>query len=589
MSETSRTFEQLVRTLSEEERRRLYDRITSSLGYDADSRKRIYPSELHRDQREALIQRDLQNMSLGMRLRFWLRKIFGRGAPEEAFIQVRLAQMKRRIRHAGIQIEGPNPAVIGPELAERVYQVYQAAYAVIPFFVHIWDSLDVFQQVIHAPLKRRIPDAKSSLEDFISRTELESIYLNRQNHADLRAEVENRINSYIAGIHDDVLSQLTDGLMPLYYLRDICLFDYHDFFASFGRGIGTEPPVDTPDFETTSGQALLPHLDDLYYGVYAAGKARESTGIHEEILEAYERIHARERGEEPDGTEARRLQEGLEAVRKAVQHFDARTPLDDLIRFLEEDPYYRFIIYVPRLNLREFYHNALKMNVLTELDSRLADIRSGAVRRMIESIFDSEPEGFSHFRDSVPQSLEKLGLPRFRHVRSLKILYAYVLRIYQKRHQDFVHTISEFLPTRRKGVSNDLAFHSAGIEDMVEKIRTFDYSFSPEGENGKRQVRIRYTLERDPSQHRLYREFLSQIDRESASLTREGVEHLQGLERIFRELISDPPPGLEDQFRRRFAALERPPSLDALLKERVVEFANVSRLLEQLLDMESGR
>jgi hypothetical protein len=243
---------------------------------------------------------------------------------------------------------------------------------------------------------------------------------------------------------------------------------------------------------------------------------------------------------------------------------------------------------VPKLDMREFYQNALTVDVLTQLDERFPRIRAGMVRRMIESIFGREPPDFSHFNANIPEGLSKLGLRGFRHVHSLNILYNYIHQIYRNRHQELVHTVGELLPTRNKNVSNDLAYHSAGIEDLVEKIRTFDYSFSPEGDNGKRYYRLRYAVERDASQHRLFQEFVSQIDREASSLTRQGVDHLQGLERIFRELITDMPPGLADQFRRRFAALERPPALDALLKERVVEFANVSRLLGQLLSIEAG-
>ncbi|NBC29069.1 MAG: hypothetical protein GVY29_03650 [Spirochaetes bacterium] len=586
MSDTAGTFSNLVRTLSDEERKRLYARITKSLGYDETSRTRIYPSELHREQRESLIERDIARLPLGLRIRFFFRKLFGRGSAEDAFISVKLGQMKRHVRRSGISMEGPAPVRIGPELGVRVFSLYQAAYPIIPFFVHIWDDLAVFQQIVHEPLRRRIPGAKSRLDDFIHETELESIYMNRQNHGDLRTEVQNRIDEYISSIHDDVLTQIAEGLMPLYYLRDVCLFDYHRFFHAFGAIIGSEPPTQIPNFQPATGQAVLPQLDDLYYALYAAGKARESTGIHGEILEAYEAIHASELGEEADGSEAKRLSDGIEAVKNATSHFDARTPIDDIIRFLEEDPYYRFIVYVPKLNLKEFYHNALKVNVLSELDQRFPDIRAGTVRRMIESIFGKEPPDFAHFRESVPDSLAKLGLRGFSHVKSLNILYNYIQQIYRNRHQDFVRSIGELLPTRRKSVANDLAFHSAGIEDMVEKIRSFDYSFSPEGDNGKRLYRLRYAVERDASQHRLFQEFVSQINREASSLTREGVEHLQGLERIFRELISDLPSGLADQFQRRFAGLERPPALDALLKERVVEFANMARLVATLLAIE---
>jgi hypothetical protein len=352
--------------------------------------------------------------------------------------------------------------------------------------------------------------------------------------------------------------------------------------------VGNEPPSEIPEFQAATGQAIVGMLDDLYYALYAAGKARQGTEIHDEILKSYERIHAQESGTEPDGSEAQRLKEGMDALKKATAHLDARTPTADLIRYLKEDPYYRFVVYVPKLDLREFYQNALTVDVLTQLDERFPRIRAGMVRRMIESIFGREPPDFSHFNANIPEGLSKLGLRGFRHVHSLNILYNYIHQIYRNRHQELVHTVGELLPTRNKNVSNDLAYHSAGIEDLVEKIRTFDYSFSPEGDNGKRYYRLRYAVERDASQHRLFQEFVSQIDREASSLTRQGVDHLQGLERIFRELITDMPPGLADQFRRRFAALERPPALDALLKERVVEFANVSRLLGQLLSIEAG-
>ena len=122
--------------------------------------------------------------------------------------------------------------------------------------------------------------------------------------------------------------------------------------------------------------------------------------------------------------------EQLQGLYSEAMRTGRRVPFVELMRFLRRDPYFRVSVYMPTLKLREFYHSYLMIRVLSQLDSRFPDIRRGVVDRMVEELFGGPPPPFTYFRPGVQVASDRTGLPGFRHMRSLNLLYAFLPSIH---------------------------------------------------------------------------------------------------------------------------------------------------------------
>jgi hypothetical protein len=310
--------------------------------------------------------------------------------------------------------------------------------------------------------------------------------------------------------------------------------------------------------------------------VESSGGASDERANEEE--EAYQRrkVHVQE------------IREQLTALHAAAARLANRVPFPDLLRYYRRDPWYRMAVYLPKLRLRDFHQSFLRIRVLSQLDESFAEVRSGVVRRMTEELFGGAPPPFENFRPAVLSAPDKLGLPRFRHVKSANILYNFLRHVYHGRMQESVRILTRTLPVRQRDSSSDMVLRVAGVEETLADLEDFDRSFAPDSDDGKAFFRVRYGVEKDITLHRTYRNIVQQRDREVRGLIDRGMEHVRGLQNVFTNLQRT----LTDQIRERYANADQQANpvdgLDTLLDTYVEKISTLDRLMKQTLAMEEG-
>ena len=76
---------------------------------------------------------------------------------------------------------------------------------------------------------------------------------------------------------------------------------------------------------------------------------------------------------------------------------------------------------------------------------------------------------------------------------------------------------------------------AAGLEELEARILLLDRSLSPDDDDGKILRRLRHRLASDLMQQKQYRSFIAEKDKEARELIDQGIDHLQGIKRIFDE------------------------------------------------------
>jgi len=615
------TLRDLALALSEDERRELLRKISRSLSLKNAEERPIYDRNMAETERHEIIATEIDRLSFWRRLRFLLRRIFTTKPHDQAFIEFRLAEMRRRIRAACPRMSPIEFHSMCAETAVATWELYKAAYPLIPMFLDLWRSGDYLQESIEFLLSQQIPAARNDLYDFTTVHELQDSFMKSELKADVRKLVVDRLNVYLEEIPDDLFGHLEEGVLPLYLMRPLCLLDYNRFFETFGFDPGIAPPEGEPPFKSAPTSAALPLVEGLFYSLHSALRLEKGFYVHRDLLERYlELKEGREAEEEksegggaaivdpaaPGGEErgsdggASESEDGerrglvneicdqLAGLHAAANRLSARVPFAEIVRFYRKDPWHKIVAYMPRLRLRDFYQSYLRMRILSQLDERFPEVRAGAVSRMTEDLFGAAPTPFEYFRPAVLTAPATLGLPVFRHIRSASVLHNFLRQVYRPRLQEMARLMSRVLPVRQRDSSSELVTHVAGIERAMADLDDFDSSFAPDSDDGKAFFRVRYGVEKDITLHRSYRNIVQQKDREVRTIVDKAMGHLRGLRQVFATIQR----ALTDQLRQRYAEADTKVSavdgLDGLLDYYSEKLDLLDKLMKQTIAMEEG-
>ena len=574
----------LATALSEKERVELRERILSSLSLRPDEDDRVYPSPVAPDEQRELLRADMRKMTIWQQLALWLRNLFTRKAPEDVFLEMKRSEILTRVRAVdgfGDMKEERIPGM----LAEHAEVLKRAVAPLVRLFERSSSDPRLFEQMISHALSMKVPGAKSRLSDFISTREMQDLFMASESRRGVKQELLNRLSDYLTGIHDDVFRDIGLGVLPLYYMKSLVLYNYDDLIEMFSISSEARSQGDGVTRFAPAGPTL-PHLEQLYQALYMASKLGDDPELCGEALEHY--VAEVEQAGEAGSERVHQLQSGMREALAAMTTFQERVPLSSIIKYLRGDPYYRFMLYKPRVDIKDFYYAALKERVLGELDERLDDIRMGVLGRQIQELFQGDPPEFEHYRTGVQTSMQRLGLPTFRYMKSLNVLYHYIRLKYARQTSEFFRRMNRVLPARARDIGSELLVHSAGLDEVADSIKTFDMSFSPDTDEGKAYFRLKDLLERDLSSQKSYRMMVTQRDREAKAIITKALEHLTRIEEQLAQLTKLINTGVSERFAaaegHRGDAERLPRALQAE-HERILAVHN---LVNQLVALEEG-
>lgn len=576
-----RTFSELAKALPDRERRQLLQRITRALSLNDQAQRSVYHGTLQTDERQRLIREEKERLTFWDRFLYWVKRLSSTRAETDTFTEFKLDQIKRRVASAPRTLVRFDRRTIEPALARIVVDLYRAAVEPAPFFRSIWDDPDRLQAMITHLLEKRVPNARTDLRDFAGLDELQDIYLAHNSKSAIRSAVQKRMDAYLSTIPDELFHELEQGILPIYLLKYVCLYPYREFFGYFGLSAEQVDGESEPEFSHAPAHTLVDPLEQLYFALYAASRLGEGGRLHGELLEAYDAYG------DSASSSVRHYNSLLANLAKTAGRVERELPLTDIIRYFRDDPYYKLMVYLPRLRLKEFYISHLRVRVFARIDEIFPEVRLGIVRRVSAEVFDGEPPPLDFYRESLNAPSRKLDAPPFRFFRSLRTIRHFVRSVYHDDIAPTVRLLARIMPVRQRDTSAELTLRANGIEDIGERVSMFDFTFSPDSDEGKAFFRLRYAGERDVSQARTYGTVVAQKNREARDIVDDAVEHFHGLEAVFRHLISLGSRTIVERY-ESLTHVNRNGKLEELLRRNAEAIEKVRNMLNQLIEIEGG-
>lgn len=568
------------------------ERIARSLNIEDSDQRRIIHSEIRAERRNELINADMNRMRLGERIRLWITGFFSPISERERFIALRLNQMRVRAQTRKIDLADYEARFFLPGLPEQLRELCRRVEPVRGFFAYVWHDADSLRKMLDYLLAKRIPDSRHSLNQFCSTHELQEEFRATESRNRLRQLVLERISSYIESIPKAVMEELESGLKPLYLFKDLVLFDYDAFFSIFQSSKKDAIGEGDAGFHSASVKRSLDAVEELYLALHYCSRVK---GDPEVYLEMFHFFFAVKNGatldsaieEVPESEHSNKLRQAIVFLSQEAQRVRKELPLGDIIRFFRGDPYYRFIAYSPKLQLEEFYYSNLKMRMLSELDTRFNDLRMGVLGRMIQEVFPQGMTTFEFFHPEIQSGIKRSGIANLQVHRPMQFIHSFIERIYRKGLMDFMRIIGRLMPSRGRQRSVDLTLFIAGLDDVMERLREFDLSFSPDSDEGKTFYRYRFsTTERDRSQMSAYKALVAQKERDAKGIIEKFLDQIQGIKTAFETLRKTRPAHLNERYSTYESTLAEERPFDNRLERYIATIESSQKIIKQLIAIE---
>ncbi len=589
-------FDELAGTLSEKERLELLERINKSMFMVEDEEKTIKRNDISQKEREAIIERDFGRLSFFRRLLLQIKSRLTGKSTSENFIQYKIKLLKKKVINIDSGLTGFETRDLTPKFAQAVFTMYASIIPVRELYKKLWMNKAAFEGAVVFLLQNRLEHIHLNLEDVISMEDLVEEYSGLGMKEKLRSKVIEKLQEKVELIPDELFEQVEGGLAPVYYLKELVLFPYISFFNLFHFNPQVNDEDTKPVFKSASAIVALDYLEKLYYAVYIAEKIDDPERLDKRILDySFELMKL----EEEDLEEEARAEEQTEytgalfadilEVYSKVKAFNAHVPLADLIRYFTKDPYYQLVFYIPKLHLKEIYYQIMKEKVLQELDKGFQEIRKRYIEREVQILFKGKTlVPFHNYREYTSIDYKKIGVPFFAHTRSLNLLYNFIKLIYKEDIQVVLQLIQKGILAQNRITQDRLLRHATTLEELEEKIRLFDYSLSPESNDGKQFQRSRFMMAGDPGRQRMYKTLVLQKESTVKSLISLGEEALEGLRKIFEEIVTSPAENVKNQINNHYLIKGTSTLLSTAIRDRMDSLSRVRNLLSQLFKIEEG-
>jgi len=591
MLEKSR-LEELSMALPEKERKVLLERIGKRM--EREEGEEAVPVELKEDEREKIIAFEMKKASGWVRFMLWLRTLLSGRPREDVFLDIRLRLLKAHIRAVSPGVTGFETRDLSPKFGRKLYDVFIKVQSLAGIYHALGSDKAVRNAAYTWYVEQRWEQSKKTVDQFIGTEEMEEIFAQTGQTEEIRKKLSLRLNDYVRSIPETFMLQLEEQVRMHLSLGRLVSFPFSSFFRYFNHMLVEPSDPRYPDFEHAPVMLTLDLMEKLHVAFSLVRRCAPAYLYAEEPIAYYLFVRS---GLKPDDGESDgkiepelvRLRSDVTELTKEIDSFEAMVPLLDVLRYFRRDPWYQLMFNPPRLYLKSLYFSTLKARLGQELEEKLGMIKESVIGRKIQELLKGHRlVDFSYFKETPEFDFRKLGLPYFSCIRSLGLMYNYILQQFKGAVQEAAQIVAGTALANNRITQNKLTQNISGLEDLEARIVLFDRSLSSDEEDGKQLSRFRFNVATDLLLQKSYRAFVLQKDREARDLMDKAKEHLLGVRKIFDEIRTSTFENTRSLLKVIHLYRGRNQTLGQILNARSDAIGAFLKLFDQLLEIEKG-
>lgn len=581
---TDTAFLELSRDLSDGDRTDLLKKINQSLNINEEDDNSIFEKEMDNDEKTALIHEELNTLPLLIRFFLWFRSKLSGKSEKDLYLTGKISRLKRKIRHQSSNLTGFETRNLTPQFAEQVFNLYSHSMSLRTLFKKLWIEPDVskafFLNIVEGCLQNTIEEPT----DLMAFDEFVEIFGVNGRKTDVNRQLLNKLDEYISKIDNNVFIDLEIEMKPFYYLKDLILFPYVQFFQQFGYTPINNTANEIVNFKNASAVLCLEDLEKLYCALYTVSKLDKRINLNKKLIKQLIILDESEYPDDGKETETSGIMDYLSNIIEISHKFSNKVPLADLIRYFKKNPYLKIMYYLPKIDLKEFYRNTLHMKLIDKIDQMFPEIQKRYIALETDRIFKGQRfSGFQHYRRYSSIDYDKLGVSAFSQIKALELVYNYLACFFRGYIQETIQLLERGILSQNRLIKDSMLQYATVIEDTVGNIKVFDESLAPDSEDGKLFNKFRFSMAKDPIQEKMYRKIVLQKDKQAKSLSETGIESISGIKRVFTEILNSKNHVIVEQLDQHYFINNAPTILKEVLNEQIGHIHQFEHLYHHII------
>ncbi|MCL2705677.1 MAG: DUF5312 domain-containing protein [Spirochaetaceae bacterium] len=610
-------FDEMATSISEKERRDLVKKINRNMNLnDTRIEETIYHVEVSKEDKDKYIKEEILKLGFFERLILKIRKFLSGKTEEAAYTDQKMTKLKKTILKKSPGITHFDTRTVTKLFAETVYVLFLKTSSLVDLFEEFWKKGDTFQKILTELVESRFPGIVKTIDDLLNDEDAEKVIFEKETKMALKEEVIKRFNNYTKKVSDSIFYDIEEEILPLYYFRPIIVFPYYEFFKIFGFNPYSENAIYS--FKSAPVFTCMEYIEKIYYAIYMVLKVAQPVkinpllgkhfykNIEEEKIETENRdsIQDMENKEEVpnenssaeknsnDTEEDKTLKwfyKKLEDIYEESKKINKKIPLVEIIKYYRNDYYYKLAFYIPKLRFKELYFANLKIQVLEQVNDKYIKARNLMIERNIDKFFKGKTfVRFFHFRTYTGFDYEKIGVGYFTNIRSMELLFNYLVYYYNESIRNIIDLSTRTVLAQDKITSTNLMMQISTIDDAYVKIQDFDKSLSPDMEDGKLFLRLRYGLANDNAYLKMYKTFILQKNKVSDDIIQRCIEAFDNIIRTYSELLNSTQFEVKNSLAAHYNIDGKTKSFRDFLVDTVDNIRYFKSLLAQVKKVEQG-
>ncbi len=526
--------------ISLEEQKRLQQGIENSLALNDTLESMIVRVPTDPSTRSMLLHKDWSQAKISQKLNHWAKNLISVKTEEEFLLQAKLSTLRSYIRNRPKSFADFTRRAFLPTVAEGIHSIYVSLYPLLEPIKRMAADIDQVQKLFRQYIESNLQEPKTSLVEFISIEEMKQLFFQTESKQDLIEEIQKRLSAYFNTLDEERMKKLQRDILPFYSLRNLAVFPFQETLQCFKARLD---PDKAPFFEEAPIFPTVEYLEQFFCALYPFHAYVAEDLLPQEFLRYLAGVLEGGGSVRIQEVEASQLERVKQILRKLVQNCQLalkEIPLVEMIRYFREDPYYRVMIYQPKVQLRDFYIYALTFKVFTDFEAFFSKIRFDILEDLMSQLFKGEPlVEFQYYMNAHLNLVPRQGYPGFTHHRSLVLLNNFIRKIYANYIQDTIHLLNRTITNRIRESVSLMLINASGIEEIEARLNKFDGSFAPDTEGGKVMTILKLVLDRDPKQQKLYRSLIAEKDKEGKDILEKALVHLESLRIGFQNIGKD--------------------------------------------------
>lgn len=398
-------------------------------------------------------------------------------------------QKKKQLKVYAMEIKKLNPRlyrtdkILLPAFASLLYQLYHFLQPIKAILDKTVNSADLricekYQDMFFEAAFSEEQKEQRKAFSFQMRNQILSKCKNYQEMEQRIQEQIHNFKSFIQIAQTPAFKTREEDLIRLFYLSDLCNFDYAAFLNRFNKNLqltaATPPSISQDSFEEVYAGDVTKNLLDLQFIIQ---HVIITPAIINDVI-----FLARNSGNTTDDA-AQKLEKTLQEIENMLSKQLKRTSIPIMLKLIKDDPNFEEKLTVAEAKpLREYID---RINDGFQADSKrlLKVMKETNIAGLIEKCFGDAPlKPLEGYNDTINDAIQNLSTISFDWVKPLELLKAFTERYFETYYKTFLQSLLIEGFFANKQVEGQYAAIYRSCEILLNKIKAFEQLFKPKGQ-----------------------------------------------------------------------------------------------------------